>query len=189
MFLEKAVLKVCSKFTGEHPCRSVISIKLQSNFIETTLRHGCSPVNLLHILRRPFPGNTSGWLLLQNPIQQLLQCCQITSQCWVIQGDTSFKSLSILFFCLLNYNCTYKEHLQLIPTRLNWIDQFLKKPYIYVTYGNLFQTVFSTLRASSSKWSNTPKQFVGCLSRFDHFEGLELKGLINFHKEKSQKNP
>ena len=31
----------CSKFTGEHPCRSAISIKLQSNFIEISLRHGC----------------------------------------------------------------------------------------------------------------------------------------------------
>ena len=29
MFLRKSVLKICSKFTGEHPCRSVISIKLQ----------------------------------------------------------------------------------------------------------------------------------------------------------------
>ena len=28
-------LKICSKFAGEHPCRSVISIKLQSNFIES----------------------------------------------------------------------------------------------------------------------------------------------------------
>ena len=27
-------------------------------------RHGCSPVNLLHIFRTPFPGNISGWLLL-----------------------------------------------------------------------------------------------------------------------------
>ena len=26
--LRKAVLKICSKFTGEHPCRSEISIKL-----------------------------------------------------------------------------------------------------------------------------------------------------------------
>ena len=26
--------------------------------------HGCSPVNLLYILRTPFPKNTSGWLLL-----------------------------------------------------------------------------------------------------------------------------
>ena len=28
MFLRKGVLKICSKFTGEHSCRSVISIKL-----------------------------------------------------------------------------------------------------------------------------------------------------------------
>ena len=28
--------------------------KLQSNFIEITLRYGCSPANLLHILRTPF---------------------------------------------------------------------------------------------------------------------------------------
>ena len=33
------------------------------NFIEITLRPECSPVNLLHILRTPFPRNTSGWLL------------------------------------------------------------------------------------------------------------------------------
>ena len=60
VFLGKGVLKISSKFTGEHPCRSVISIKLQSSFIEIALRHGCSPVNLLHILRTPFPRNTSG---------------------------------------------------------------------------------------------------------------------------------
>ena len=34
------------------------------SFIETTLRHGCSPVNLLHIFRTLFLKNTSGWLLL-----------------------------------------------------------------------------------------------------------------------------
>ena len=64
VFLRNGVLKICSKFTGEHPCRSAISIKLQSNFIEITLRHGCSPVNLLHISRTPFLKNTSGRLLL-----------------------------------------------------------------------------------------------------------------------------
>ena len=47
-----------------HPCRSAISITLQSNFIEIALRHGCSPVNLLYIFRTPFPKNSSGWLLL-----------------------------------------------------------------------------------------------------------------------------
>ena len=35
-----------------------------SNFTEITLRHGCSPVNMLHIFRTPFFKNTSGWLLL-----------------------------------------------------------------------------------------------------------------------------
>ena len=41
--------------------------KLQSNFIEIALRHGCSPVNLLHIFRTPFHENTSAWLLLLGP--------------------------------------------------------------------------------------------------------------------------
>ena len=30
--LGKGVLKICSKFVGEHPSQSVISIKVQSNF-------------------------------------------------------------------------------------------------------------------------------------------------------------
>ena len=64
VFLGKDVRKICSKFTGEHLCRSVISIKLQSKFIEITIRHGCSPVNLLHIFRTPFPENTSEGMLL-----------------------------------------------------------------------------------------------------------------------------
>ena len=54
-FLGKVVLKICSKFTGEHPDRSVISIKLQRNFVDITLRHGCS---LLNIFRKPFLGKT-----------------------------------------------------------------------------------------------------------------------------------
>ena len=36
----------------------------QSKFIEIALRHGCSPVNLLHIFRTPFFRSTSGWLPL-----------------------------------------------------------------------------------------------------------------------------
>ena len=64
VFFVKGVLKICGKFTGEHPCRSVISIKLLCNFIKITLRHGRSTVNLLHIFRTTFPKNTSEWLLL-----------------------------------------------------------------------------------------------------------------------------
>ena len=40
VFLERGVLEIYSKFIGEHPCRKVISIKLQSNFIEITPRYG-----------------------------------------------------------------------------------------------------------------------------------------------------
>ena len=47
IFLKKDFLKICSKFTGEHPCQSAIS-----------------PVKLLHIFRTPFLKNTSGRLLL-----------------------------------------------------------------------------------------------------------------------------
>ena len=63
VFLGKGVLKIYSKFTEEHPCRSVILIKLLCNVFEIALRHGCSPVNLLHIFRTPFYKNTCGGLL------------------------------------------------------------------------------------------------------------------------------
>ena len=36
------------------------------NKIALQLRHGCSTVNLQHILRTPFPRNTSGRLLLKD---------------------------------------------------------------------------------------------------------------------------
>ena len=62
--LEKSLLKICSKLAGEHQRQRAISIKLQSNFTEIALLHGCSPVNLLHIFKTSFPKNTSGWLLL-----------------------------------------------------------------------------------------------------------------------------
>ena len=66
MFLGKCFLKIGSKFTGEHPCRSAISIKLLSNFIEITLWHSCTPV--VHSCtiksRTTFYKNTYGGLLL-----------------------------------------------------------------------------------------------------------------------------
>ena len=43
------IVKVCSKFTGEHPCWNAVS-----------------SVNLLHIFRTPYPKNISGGLLLQS---------------------------------------------------------------------------------------------------------------------------
>ena len=50
----KSVLQICSKCTGEHTYRSVISIKMHYNFIEITFLHGHPLVNLLHICRKSF---------------------------------------------------------------------------------------------------------------------------------------
>ena len=72
VFLGEGLLKICSKSSGEHPYRSAISIKLLCNFIEITLRHRCSPVNLMHIFRTPFLKNTSGGLLLVLLLQKLI---------------------------------------------------------------------------------------------------------------------
>ena len=35
VFFRKGVLKICCKFTGEHPCQSVISITLQFQYTST----------------------------------------------------------------------------------------------------------------------------------------------------------
>ena len=35
VFLGKGVLKICSKFTGEHPCRSAISIKSHTTLLKS----------------------------------------------------------------------------------------------------------------------------------------------------------
>ena len=59
VFLGKDVLKICTKFTGRHPCWGAISVKLLSKLIEIKLWHRCSVVNLKHIFRIPFSKNTS----------------------------------------------------------------------------------------------------------------------------------
>ena len=74
MFLEKFVLKICSKFTGEQPCRSAISMRLRSNWIEITLRNVCSPVYLLHIFRTPFLKNTCDGCFWNSDKENLIIC-------------------------------------------------------------------------------------------------------------------
>ena len=66
----KMYSEIYSKFTGEHQSRGVISIKLLRSFIETTLRDGCSPVNLFHIFRTTFLRTPmEGWLFSENMLQ------------------------------------------------------------------------------------------------------------------------
>ena len=72
VFLEKCVLKICSKVTGEHPCRSVMG----------EVRYGCSPVDLLHVFRTPFRKNTSGRLLLITPFLRLIFVIHFWMKIW-----------------------------------------------------------------------------------------------------------
>ena len=90
VFLGKGVLKICSKLTREHPCRSAISINLLCNFIEIALWHGCSRVNLLHISRPPFLKNTSRWLLLE-----IGKLSKITLKMYTIMNAMQMKLTSL----------------------------------------------------------------------------------------------
>ena len=120
MFSLKSVLKICSKFTGKHPCRSAISIKLLDNFIEITHWHGCSPVNLLYILRTPFLKNTPRRLLLDL--------------------EDFFHSKIIISACCSK---AYSEPFQTSKTEL------LRKQSIFL-YPAMFAWVLATLLVSSA---------------------------------------
>ena len=106
VFLENGVLKICSKFTGQHPFRSAISIKLLSNFIEITLRNEFSTVNLLHIFRTTFYKNTSEWLLLFCVLIQSQKQKRIQSQIKYILVPTRCCSsfIRIAIFILICFD-------------------------------------------------------------------------------------
>ena len=120
-FLGKGVLKICSKFTGENPCRSVVSIKLLCNFIKITLRHGCSPVNLLLIFRTTFPRNTSGWLLLIFSSEHII-CGGVFRTQLIIYDGTFLRKKLITFGKKLHH---------MFHQMFNWI---LNKPLTLKTW-------------------------------------------------------
>ena len=133
--LRKDVLKICSKFTTEQPCQSVITIKLFCSFIEITYWQGCSPVNLLHIFKTPFCKNTSVGLLL---------------------------SIWVRFFFLKRRNCVHSMSYQSNVT-LEWLEicsNYAVKHQNDNKAANLL-TFLNLLSANPTKWSNTLKQFVG----------------------------
>ena len=99
VFLGKVVLKICSEYTGEHPWRSTISIKLLCNFIEITLRQGYSPVNLLHIFTTPFLQKTTGRLLLHMQYKSAIARPSWfkSIRSWMRDWQTRVISLDLLF--------------------------------------------------------------------------------------------
>ena len=82
-------LKIDSKFTEGQPCQSVISIKLQSKFIEITPQHEFSLVSLPHIFRTSFSWNTSGGLLLSflgDVFWQQVDCQFLQKRFWELKS-------------------------------------------------------------------------------------------------------
>ena len=108
---EKYVSKIHSKFTGENPCRSAISLKLQRKFIAASLPHGCSPVNLLYIFRAPFYINTFDGLFVDklaiNKItflnSQTLESIQWTCPTFKKSDSINLIVQKMSDFSLLNY--------------------------------------------------------------------------------------
>ena len=67
--IHKAILITLAR--SSHPV-VFLGGAVANKFIEITLWHGCSPVNLLHIFRTPFPYNSSGKLLLSDAFSNFL---------------------------------------------------------------------------------------------------------------------
>ena len=86
--------------------------------IEITLRHGCSPVNLLHIFRAPFSKNTSGRLLLSYTFPKaILHECQRSRNFQYIYSNFVYNMSNEAGIVLSFYILRNKAPSVLLPTR------------------------------------------------------------------------
>ena len=113
--LGKLFWKYATKSQENTNCRSAISVKQQKNFVEITLRHGCSPANLLHVFRTTFLKNLSGWLLLDICTSQASSTFSKMSFWdfpWVMLSHPSnwlarFKIFAMPFILLTRWCCCF----------------------------------------------------------------------------------
>ena len=75
---------------------------LLCNFIEITLRHGCSTINLLHIFRTPFPKNNSEGLLLLLQYRAIAHRISPTHLNHSLTVRCLEETLTILFYMNMN---------------------------------------------------------------------------------------
>ena len=129
-------------------------------FIEIALRHGCSPVNLLHILRTPFPKNISRRLLLLymkwiKNIHALARFTQWRRKVWYLhKTDDIFTNKSYFMYFVISflvwirgYNVIFQEYLDLQIFGLDFkIVEFLLSFIIwrpsYITFNNKYTFIF-----------------------------------------------
>ena len=94
VFLRRGVLKICNKFTGEHPCRSVISIKLllKSHFGMSVLLYICYIFSEHLFLETPLDG--CFWITIMKHLAQRKKLVRGLST-WKIYIVTNFNFIEI----------------------------------------------------------------------------------------------
>ena len=141
MFLRKGVLKICSKFTGEHPCRSLISDHTSAWVFSCTF---------LHIFRTTFLKNTSGG------------CFWGLNVRWVWQIRISVAGLEILnqirihiIFLIWKLSAVLKKNAQLYIV----LSQVLNKSIFSTALSFMFTAVWfkEFVNLSVSLRSKVPK--------------------------------
>ena len=118
--------KRCSENMQQSYKRTPIP-KCDFNKVALQLVHGCSPVNLRHILRTSFSKNTSGWLLLKYKTVQFILDVKLQ------RIGTMF---AILKFCNVSeWKCFYFNWLE------TWVfiqnDQFLIEVRVFILHFTL----------------------------------------------------
>ena len=102
--------KVLWKYAANLQENTHVEVWFQSNFIEITFRHGCSPVDLLYIFRTPLK-NTTGRVLLNDTVYSTyirfpwLQEPETEKHCFFFEDMLQRRKTSkLLKFCSISFH-------------------------------------------------------------------------------------
>ena len=122
---------------------------LQSNFIDIALRHGCPPVNLLHISIIYFLKNTSGWLLLKvrkKSIQHLLSFLTfkfptLSYSVFFDKNQIDFTSCYFIMSKKRHFWGIFQLHFSSVTGSNSW--QSIFKTFVLINWGELRKNQYS----------------------------------------------
>ena len=106
-----------------------------------SLRHGCSPVNLLHIFRTPFPKDTSEGLLLKVLEREVVvqkTNCFLTRLIW----DCKRRDTNLVMSWI-----NYRKICDMIPYR--WIKKCLE---LFLLAKNMHKFLGKSMKGMVGKW-------------------------------------
>ena len=135
MFLSKRALKICSKFKGEHPCRSAISRQLYWNHSSAFVFRSI----FLYIFRTYFPEISSEGLLFKpiNCVKEVLLPVRLTI--WL-------RKLCLFYIICKNKSPFYLYDLTVDNTKLSITRTNQIKNVSNITRCNFFKSFFFLLQ-------------------------------------------